>query len=84
MNMGDMLVKAGDVATAQKIYANARHSPAYARWPHRALLEQRITDAPGNVAAFNAAVTPQTPDSRRIMLQTRVNCVACHQASAQP
>jgi len=84
MNMGDMLVKAGDVATAKKVYANARHSPAYTRWPHRALLEQRITDAPTNVAAFNAAVTPQTPDSRRMMVQTRVNCVACHQASATP
>ena len=82
MNMGDMLVKAGDVATAQKVYANARLSTTYASWKHRALLEQRITDAAANVAAFNAASGPggpSTPDSKRIMIQTSVACMACHQ-----
>ena len=82
MNMGDMLVKAGDVATAQKVYANARLSTTYASWKHRALLEQRITDAAANVAAFNAASGPggpSAPDSKRIMIQTTVACMACHQ-----
>lgn len=79
LNMGDMLVKAGDVPTALKIYANARHSPAYSAWKHRSLLEQRVADAEVNVKAFNAPVTAQTPDSRRMMVQTSVSCMACHQ-----
>jgi hypothetical protein len=79
LNMGDMLVKAGDVATAQKIYANARHSPTYGQWKHRALLEQRIAQAADNVAAFNAPAGPLGPDAKRMMIQTTVACVACHQ-----
>lgn len=79
LNMGDMLVKAGDVATAQKIYANAKLSPTYGEWKHRALLEQRMADATQNVAAFKAASTARTPDERKIMLQTSVACMACHQ-----
>jgi hypothetical protein len=79
LNMGDMLVKSGDVPTALKIYANARHSPTYGQWKHRALLEQRMAAAAVNVAAFNAAAAAQGPDARRMMIQTTVACVACHQ-----
>lgn len=32
LNIGDMLVKAGDWQTAQKVYANARLSPTYGDW----------------------------------------------------
>jgi hypothetical protein len=79
LNMGDMLVKAGEVETARKIYANARHSPTYGQWKHRSLLEQRIADAPVNVAAFNAASGTPAQDSRRLLIQTSVACMACHQ-----
>lgn len=79
LNMGDMLVKSGDVATAVKVYANARHSPTYDSWPQRALLEQRITDAPRNGAAFTAPGRPQGPDSQRMLINSSVACMACHQ-----
>lgn len=79
LNMGDMLVKAGDVPTALKIYANAKHSPTYAQWKHAALLEQRIADASANVAAFNAPAGPKGPDAKRLLIQTSVACMACHQ-----
>ena len=54
MNMGDMLVKTGDPATARKVYANAKPSPTYAGWPYRAVLEQPLTDAETHVAGFRA------------------------------
>ncbi|GAP36779.1 hypothetical protein [Piscinibacter sakaiensis] len=79
LNMGDMLVKAGEVETARVIYANARHSPTYGEWKHRALLERRIEDAPRNVAAFRAPTGPAGADEQRMMIQTRVACMACHQ-----
>lgn len=81
LNMGDMLVKAGQPAVATQVYANARLSPDYGRWPHRALLEQRIADASANVAVFNAAPVAGAPDSRRLLITSRVACMACHQAT---
>jgi hypothetical protein len=80
LNMGDMLVKAGDWQTARKIYANARLSRTYSEWPYREVLEDRIREAPENVAAFNA---PEAPDAhgrgdKQIMVSTAFACMACH------
>ncbi len=74
MNMGDMLVKAGDPATARKVYATARLSPSYAGWPYRAVLEQRMVDADANVAGFKAGT------GTAMMGQSAYSCMACHQA----
>lgn len=82
INMGDMLVKAGDWQTAQKIYANARLSPDYGQWKFAPTLEARIAQAQANVGAFNApehgAATVATSDAV-IMNKSRFACVACHQ-----
>jgi hypothetical protein len=71
LNMGDMLVKAGDWQTAQKIYANAKLSRDYATWKYQEVLEQRIQHAQANVALFNA---PNAP----IMINSEFACMACH------
>jgi hypothetical protein len=73
VNMGDMLVKAGDWRTAQKIYANARLPKSYAAWKYQAALEDRITRAQANVASFNA------PDGAPIMIDSAFACTVCHQ-----
>lgn len=77
LNMGDMLVKAGDWQTAQQIYANARLAPEHAQWPLKALLESRITHAQANVAAFAAGQPGQ--DGEPMMFQSRIACTGCHQ-----
>lgn len=74
MNMGDMLVKAGDPATARKVYANAKLSPTYADWPYRAVLEQRLVEADANVAGFRAGT------ETAMMGRSAYSCMACHQA----
>ena len=84
LNMGDMLVKAGDWQTAQKIYANARLSPGYAQWKFSPTLESRIVQAQGNVSAFNAPPRGTLrPDAATVdavvMNQSRFACMACHQ-----
>jgi len=76
LNMGDMLVKAGDWQTAQKIYANAKLSKEYARWQYQAVLNDRIEQAQGNVALFNA---PNETPKARIMINSEFSCTACHQ-----
>ncbi len=76
LNMGDMLVKSGDWQTARKIYANAKLLPAYSKWPFAALLEERIQNAPANVARFNG----YDPDPRTGMMgNSAFSCMACHQ-----
>ena len=61
LNFGDMLVKAGDPATAVKMYGNARLTSDYARWPYREVLDDRIANATRNVEAFRQ---PNPPPGR--------------------
>jgi hypothetical protein len=77
LNMGDMLVKAGDWQTAQKIYANAKHSKEYASWKYQAVLDERIEQAQTNVALFNAP--PDATAQASIMINSEFACMACHQ-----
>ena len=79
MNMGDMLVKAGDWQTAQKVYANAKLSPTYAQWKFSALMETRVAQAQTNVAAFNAADRSKAAGDAVIMNKSKYACMACHQ-----
>lgn len=74
--MGDMLVKAGDWQTAQKIYANAKLAREYANWKYQAVLDERIRQAQANVALFNA---PGETPTARIMINSAFACMACHQ-----
>jgi hypothetical protein len=78
LNMGDMLVKAGDWQTAQKIYANAKLSKTYANWKFQAVLDDRISKAQANVAQFNAEQSEGPPEGR-IMIDSPFACMACHQ-----
>jgi hypothetical protein len=79
LNMGDMLVKAGDWATAQKVYANAKLSSTYGGWKYRDVLEARIAQAQGNVAAFNAPSRGRASGDAVMMAQSRFACMGCHQ-----
>lgn len=76
MNMGDMLMKAGDPQTARKIYANARLSSTYGTWPFREALERRMADANAQASApAGAAAAKASP----MMLGSAYACVGCHQ-----
>jgi tetratricopeptide (TPR) repeat protein len=79
LNMGDMLVKAGDWQTAQKIYANAKLPATYEKWKFRDVLEQRIMSAQTNVAVFNAAQPGADRIQQRLMIATPFSCMGCHQ-----
>ena len=79
LNMGDMLVKAGDWQTAQKIYANARLSPDYSQWKYKTTLESRIEQAQSNVNVFRTAQRGKAEGDAIIMNLSRFACMACHQ-----
>jgi hypothetical protein len=76
LNMGDMMVKAGDWQGAQKIYANARLSKEYASWRYQTVLDDRIKQAQGNVALFNATDEAVKPG---ILINSEFSCMVCHQ-----
>jgi hypothetical protein len=50
LNLGNGLVKAGQVSVAKIVYANAQYAAPYATWPYRSVLEstrrQTLTHAP--------------------------------------
>ena len=81
LNMGDMLVKAGEWSTAQKIYANAKLSATYPSWKYRTVLESRIEQAQANVAAFNAPLRGKASGDTVMMVNSRYACMGCHQQS---
>ncbi len=76
LNMGDMLVKAGDWQTAITIYNNAKLAKNYSSWPYRTLLENRIAHAQENVANFQK---DYLDPNKTIMFNSSYGCVACHQ-----
>jgi hypothetical protein len=77
LNMGDMIVKQGDPATARLVYSNAKLSKTYQAWAFKAVLEDRIAQAEENVALFRK---PQAGEKvRTIMIQSTFACTGCHQ-----
>lgn len=64
MNMGDMLVKSGDIKTAKIIYRNATLTKNYQTWPYKNELLKRIT----------------SPDKNNMMFNSKYGCAGCHQA----
>ncbi len=80
LNMGDMLVKAGQWQTAIKIYRNATLASNYSSWPYRTLLEDRIANAQSNVKFFQNVKLATNPN-QRILFNSGYGCAACHQNS---
>lgn len=86
LNMGDMLVKAGDWQTAIKIYNNAKLADNYISWPYKDILEARIQNAQANVIAFNQSTEDQILQADKqkiIMFNSQFSCMACHQVAAK-
>jgi hypothetical protein len=78
LNMGDMLVKAGQPGVARKVYAQARTSPTYSQWPFRSELEAREAKADEH-AAMTAAAGGDHAKEAPLMIRTTYSCMGCHQ-----
>ena len=77
LNMGDMLVKQGDPATARRVYANAKLSKTYQQWSFKSVLEDRIAQAEENGPLFR---DPKREDkTRTMMVSSAFACSGCHQ-----
>jgi hypothetical protein len=56
----------------------ADRAAQFRRLQYREVLEDRIRDAPDNVAAFNAPIDATYRGDQRIMVTTVFACMACH------
>ena len=76
LNFGDMLVKAGDVALARKLYRYAELSPTYNEWPYRTVLEAHSQQAEARAVLFRDGDDSNDPV---MMIDSAHDCMACHQ-----
>jgi hypothetical protein len=82
LNFGDMLVKAGEIDDARKIYAAARMSPSFRQWPYRHVLENRIRHAEFNSTLFDKhPALSIDPGEEQIFINSPFSCTGCHQQS---
>jgi tetratricopeptide (TPR) repeat protein len=80
LNMGDMLVKQGNVEQAKMIYNQAKSSKDYQKWPYKHILESRLQQTERLVTAFRQPVNPpQKPRGPVIMFYSPFACTGCHQ-----
>lgn len=75
-NMGDILVKKGEVEAAKKICQNAKLAKDYQSWKYRSLLEERIAKAEERARLFKEADSKNHPD---MMLNSAYACTVCHE-----
>jgi hypothetical protein len=81
LNLGNGLVKAGQVDVARIMYANAQYADNYSAWPYRQVLETiAASDLNARAALYaggNAANEPPVTVPNR-------SCVYCHATVAEP
>jgi hypothetical protein len=80
LNMGNMLLKQGNVELARLVYARAALSESYDQWPFRAVLEDHMARAEEITASFQSQ-DPASEGAIPMMINAEYGCVACHASS---
>jgi hypothetical protein len=82
LNLGNGLVKAGQVDAARVMYANARYAANYETWPYRDVLE---TIAASDLTARAALYAPGANSTNAPPLHVpNRSCVYCHATVPEP
>jgi hypothetical protein len=82
MNLGDMLVKAGDTAAAKQMYQAIKISPAYPEWIYQDEVDKRINNMKSNVEAFNRKQNLiHLSRQEQMMINSSFSCTGCHSMS---
>ena len=80
MNLGNGLVKAGQVETAKIIFANIKYAGNYSTWPYRQYLEQELNSDLYARAALYADDNPANDPPLGIPNRS---CSYCHATVAE-
>jgi len=81
LNLGNGLVKAGQIDTARVMYANAKYADHYANWPYRQVLE---SIANSDLAARAALYADDDQNNDPPMGVPGRGCSYCHATVAEP
>ena len=81
LNLGNGLVKAGEVEIARIVYANAKYAKNYAAWPYRQVLE---TTAASDLNARAALYADADPANDPPLGVPNRSCAYCHATVADP
>ncbi len=81
LNLGNGLVKAGQVDAARVMYANARYARNYDTWPYRDVLE---TIAASDLNARAALYAPGASKNAPPLNVPNRSCVYCHATIPEP
>jgi len=81
LNLGNGLVKAGDMNAARIVYANAKYAKNYAAWPYRQVLE---AIAASDLNARAALYADGDPSNDPPLGVPNRGCVYCHATVAEP
>jgi hypothetical protein len=81
LDLGNGLVKSGQVDVARIIYANARYAKNYATWPYRQVLE---SIACSNLNARAALYDDNDPTNDPPLTVPNRSCVYCHANVPEP
>ena len=81
LNLGNGLVKAGQVDAARVMYANARYAANYGTWPYRDVLE---TIAASDLNARAALYAPGAKSAPPPLHVPDRSCVYCHATVPEP
>jgi hypothetical protein len=81
LNLGNGLVKAGQVEVAKIVYADARYAKNYASWPYRQILESiTASDLKARAALYD---NDDPGDDPPLAVPNR-SCVYCHATAPEP
>ena len=81
LNLGNGLVKTGEIDAARIIYANAKYAKNYTAWPYRYVLE---TIAASDLNARAALHADDGPSNDPPLGVPNRGCVYCHARLAEP
>lgn len=81
LNLGNGLVKAGQIDAARVVYANARYAKNYANWPYRSYLEQAENS---DLYARAALYADQDSTNDPPLGVPNRGCSYCHATVAEP
>jgi len=81
LNLGNGLVKAGQVDAAKVMYANAKYAGNYSTWPYRGVLEAIASSDLNARAALYADGDPGNDPPLNV---SNRSCVYCHAAVPEP
>ena len=81
LNLGNGLVKAGQIEIARIVYANAQYARNYPDWPYRQVLETIMASDLNARAALYADADPSNDPPLGVPNR---GCVYCHATVAEP